>query len=81
MRLFNFLVLVALVFSYVIAGNYEMTYYGCPDECGKQENPSCGLPIYPLEHGATKFFAALVSEGIVIYNIINLNNPNYLKYI
>jgi len=59
MRLFNFLVLVALVFSYVIAGNYEMTYYGCPDECGKQENPSCGLPIYPLEHGATKFFAAL----------------------
>jgi len=59
MKLFNYLALVALIFSYVIAGNYEMTFYGCPDECHKQENPSCGLPTYPLEHGGTEFFAAL----------------------
>jgi len=38
--------LIASVFSREItAYNYEATFYGCPDECSAQENPSCGISV------------------------------------
>jgi len=59
MKLFNALVLFSGFISHVLASasNYQITYYGCPDECYAQEHPSCGIKIYP--DNSNKYFCAL----------------------
>jgi len=61
----NILVSILLLTVSVFASN-KMTFYGCPDECETQENPSCGKEI------DTEYFAALV-------NILNYNVNIYYK--
>jgi len=54
MFLSKFLISVLLLTVTVFASN-KMTFYGCPDECETQKNPSCGKEI------DTEYFAALVN--------------------
>jgi len=67
MKIFNkfnlFASIIAISSVFGRAVNNQITYYGCPDECSAQSDPSCGIPIN------TKYFAALVR----INNIKNLN--------
>jgi len=51
----NILVSILLLTVSVFASN-KMTFYGCPDECETQENPSCGKEI------DTEYFAALSTK-------------------
>ncbi|ORX75117.1 hypothetical protein BCR32DRAFT_272108 [Anaeromyces robustus] len=59
MKLLNVLFLFGGFISYVLAGasSYQITYYGCPNECSSQEHPSCGIKIYP--DSDNKYFCAL----------------------
>jgi hypothetical protein len=51
--LYNFFITTLLLSFSVLASN-KMTFYGCPEECGSQANPSCGKNSID-----TKYFAAL----------------------
>jgi len=53
----------ALATTYASSRNYEITYYGCPDECGTQKNPSCSK----FKSGLPTYFAAL-STGLSHYD-------------
>jgi len=55
MFLSKFLISVLLLTVTVFASN-KMTFYGCPDECETQKNPSCGKEI------DTEYFAALSTK-------------------
>jgi len=54
MLFYNIFISVLLLSVSVFASN-KMTYFGCPDECEAQANPSCGGDI------DTDYFCALVS--------------------
>jgi len=45
-----------LLFTVTVFASNKMTYYGCPDECETQEDPSCGKEI------TTDYFAALSTK-------------------
>jgi len=61
MKFFNLILLFACLLSFVFADaeNYEITYYGCPDECETQEGPACDEH---MELGKHDYFAALSTE-------------------
>jgi len=55
MKLLNSLLLLASVIASVYAGgrdDYEITHYGCPDECDTQEHNSCHFDSLPSHFAA-----------------------------
>jgi len=53
------LALIPAVFSEVISAyNYEVTFYGCPEECNTQKEPACDGH---LQLGNHDYFCALVN--------------------
>jgi len=63
MKLFNLLLLaIASITTVFAAADYEITHYGCPDECNTQEHGACHVPTYPLDHKGTKFFCAISTK-------------------
>jgi len=54
MLIYKIFISVLLLSVSVFASN-KMTFYGCPEECDKQEDPSCGGEI------DTDYFCALVN--------------------
>lgn len=52
-----FVCLISLVFA--DAENYEITYYGCPDECHTQRDPACESRDRHYQLEEDDFFAAL----------------------
>jgi len=61
MKSFSLILLFACLLSFVFAeaDNYEITYYGCPDECYAQNKPACDEHMTLGEH---EYFAALVNN-------------------
>jgi len=55
MLIYNIFISVLLLSASVLASN-KMTFYGCPEECEKQEDPSCGGEI------DTDYFCALSTK-------------------
>ncbi|ORX42067.1 hypothetical protein BCR36DRAFT_416371 [Piromyces finnis] len=82
MKIFNFLFISSIIaISFVLCGksrpkSYEMTHYGCPEECHTQKDPACGIPIN------TKYFVALATSYPNVksvcgqYAIVMLANGN-----
>jgi len=68
MKSFSLVFLFALLISLVFADaeNYEITYYGCPEECHTQRNPACDSKMKLGDHD---YFAALVNILIILFII------------
>jgi len=63
MKLFNLIVLaIASISTVLAAADYEITYYGCPNECSTQRHGSCHVPTYPIDDDGTKYFCAISTK-------------------
>jgi len=60
MKAFNLITLfVSIISTALAAKDYQITHYGCPNNCDSQKRSSCNIDTYPVKSNGEKYFCAL----------------------